>query len=81
MGAPQEVTDDELLAAVRTHKDPAVTANDIADRVGLTSQAVNKRIPRLVEEGYLRKKEVGAAAVVYWLTESGRERVFASESV
>lgn len=79
MGAPQEVSDDELLAAVRTHKDPAVTASDIAERVGLTSQAVNKRLPRLVEQGYLRKKEVGAAAVVYWLTQAGRERVFSSD--
>jgi len=81
MGAPREVTDDELLAAVRMHKDPAVTSRDIADWVDLTPQAVNKRLPKLVDEGYIQKKEVGAAAVVYWLTDSGEERVFSSESV
>jgi len=73
-GAPPDVTDDELLAAIHTHVDPVVTASDVAERVGLTSQAVNKRLPRLVEEGYLRKKKVGASAVVYWTTQSGRER-------
>lgn len=70
----RRVSDDELLAAIYTHLDPAVTASDIADRVGLTPQAVNKRLPRLINEGYVRKKEVGASAVVYWLTESGEGR-------
>lgn len=73
-GAPAQVSDEELLVAVRLHTDPAVTASDIADRVGLTPQAINKRLPKLVDEGWLRKKRVGAAAAVYWLTESGRER-------
>lgn len=80
MGAPPEVTDDELLTAVRIHSDPAVTAGDIADRVGLTSQAVNKWLPSLVEDGYIRKKSVGASAAVYWLTDSGEERVMAADS-
>lgn len=77
MGADPEVSDHELLAAIRMHKHPAVTASDIANSVGLTSQAINKRLPRLVDEGYVTKKEVGASAVVYWLTESGVDHVFA----
>jgi len=70
-GAPRKVGDDEILRAILLHPDRVVTAPEIAERVELTPQGVNQRLPQLVEQQWIRKKRVGSAAAVYWVTESG----------
>ena len=73
-GRKPETSDSEILQAIRLHPDRAVTASEIAEKVGMTNAGVNKRLDKLAENGDIVRKEVGARAVVYWLTESGRQR-------
>lgn len=73
-GRKPETSDAELIQAIALHADPVVTASEVAERVGMTNAGVNKRLPGLVEGGYLVRKEVGAHAVIYWLTDAGKER-------
>lgn len=51
--------------------DPAFVASEIADRLGSSTQGARNRLDRLVEEGYLGKKEPGARTTLYWLTARG----------
>ena len=74
VGKNRRVTNEEILRAVALSPDPIVTAPEVAERLGYTRQAVNQRLPELVESGYLNRRQVGAKAVVYWLTEEGRQK-------
>lgn len=71
VGATPEISDTALLREVRLSPDPIVTATEIADRTGYSRQAINYRFQNLVADGYLDKREVGARATVYWLTDAG----------
>lgn len=74
-GRPKDITDEEILQEVALSRGPVVTAPEISDRLGISSSAVNKRFDDLVDEGYLNERQVGAKAIVYWLTEDGRRLV------
>lgn len=74
-GRNREVSDTEILRAIRLHVDEAVTASEIAEAVGMSGPGVNKRLSNLVERGDVVRKEVGARAVVYWCSKQGRERL------
>ena len=72
-GRPKRVTDEEILKEVKLARGPVVTAKEISERVDMSPSGVNKRFDDLVENDYLRQREVGANAVVYWLTEDGKK--------
>jgi len=71
-GPEPKYTDAELLREIRLLPDPVITAKEITENVELENATVNRRLDRLVDQGYLEEKKVGAAAVVYWLTSKGR---------
>jgi predicted ArsR family transcriptional regulator len=73
-GRPKDVPDEELLVAIKATFGPA-TAGDISDRVGLNRSGTNKRLDVLVDDGLVHEKTVGANAVVYWLTDEGKQTV------
>jgi predicted ArsR family transcriptional regulator len=73
-GPEPKYTDAELLRQIRLLPDPVVTAKEITEKVELENATVNRRFDRLVDEGYIVEKKVGAAAVVYWLTSKGRDK-------
>lgn len=74
-GPPPKVSDEEILKLVVLSPDPIVTAGEIADKVDMTQQAVNKRLRNLSDEGLLNSRKVGSAAKVYWITEDGRTKI------
>jgi len=74
-GRQPETTDVEILEAIALHPDPIVTSSEIAERVGMTNAGVNNRLPALVDDDLVVRKEVGAHAIVYWLTRTGREKL------
>jgi predicted transcriptional regulator len=78
-GRKPTVSDEEILRAVRVHPEPVITAKDIVEQIELTRQGVHNRLEDLVEEGYLKRKEVGSRAVVYWLSDKGKERAAATD--
>jgi predicted ArsR family transcriptional regulator len=75
MGRPPTVADDEILAAIALHPEPVVTARDLDERLGLEPESVLARLNQLHADGLLAKKEPGASAAVFWLSEDGRSRL------
>lgn len=69
-GRSRVVSDHELLQQAALVHGPA-TSGEIADGVSIGRKAVNKRLPDLAQRGFLHRKEVGANAIIYWLTEKG----------
>lgn len=79
-GPPPKVSDREMLEIIRLHPDAVVTASDVAEETEYTSENVNERLKNLSERGLLRKKKVGSAAAVYWLTDAGKQYIADQES-
>lgn len=69
-GRPKDVSDKEILEAVKIVFGPA-TAGEVSDQVELNNSGANKRLKKLVNNGKLNQKKVGAKAKVYWLTDEG----------
>jgi predicted nucleotidyltransferase len=68
-----EVADEEILSVLRERDTPVVTATEIANEIDMTRQAVTRRLKRMHDEGLVGRKEVGARAVVWWLTETATD--------
>jgi hypothetical protein len=56
-----EHTDEEILAAVRTHE-PAATS-EVAEEVGMTRQGTDRRLRILRDAGRVNSKKIGASLV------------------
>lgn len=74
-GRKRETTDEEILMAFAKHPEPVITASEVADRVGMTNAGINKRLQSLADDGLIIRKEVGARAVIYWLSQEGQNVV------
>lgn len=59
----------ETVQLFRRTEDPVLTTSDVAEEFGITSEAARQRLDRLVDRGLVEKRTVGAAAVVYWLSD------------
>lgn len=77
-GRDREVSDEDILRAIALHPDPVVKAAEVAEQVGMTNQGVNNRLTQLVEEDRITRKDVGARAVIYWMTDEQRKDAFDS---
>jgi predicted transcriptional regulator len=73
-GRKRETSDVEILKQISLHPEPVVTASEIAERVDMTNAGVNKRLKQLVNDGLVTRKQVGARAVIYWLSPAGELR-------
>lgn len=65
----ETVTPERVLAVMRDADMPVLTAGDIAEELGCTPEAVTKKLKRLQEQDRVARRQVGARAVVWWLTE------------
>lgn len=65
----ETVTPERVLAVMRDADAPVLTAGDIADELGCTPEAVTKKLKRLQDHDRVARRQVGARAVVWWLTE------------
>ena len=72
MGRPPRLTDQEVLRLVTLHPEPVVSASDLCEKMDMTQRGANKRLQRLVDAGFLQKKEVGSSAMVFWITQDGK---------
>jgi predicted ArsR family transcriptional regulator len=68
------VSDSSLLEAGKEAESPVFTASDVAERVDLGLDGVRRRLKTMEKDGTVESKNVGARAVVWWVTESGRDR-------
>lgn len=69
------IPDDEFLRVAALLPDPVFTAKEVTEHLPISNQAVNKRLNKLEENDLIASKRVGAAAVVYWLTPAGKQKV------
>ena len=63
--------DSDVVAAFVEAAPEPLAAKEIAERVGCSKMTAHNRADRLVEEGVLKTKKLGARARVFWLAESG----------
>lgn len=66
------VGDEEILSQIALHPDPVVTAQELSNHVDYTPDGIRRRLHTLHDKGLVTKREVGANAVVWWLTDEGR---------
>ena len=63
------VTSEHVLEVLREADDPVLTAKEVGERLGCTSEAARQRLHELRERGDAESKQVGARAVVWWPSE------------
>lgn len=68
----EEVSDQEILKLFDAVDEAFLTAPEIADRFGVSRQAVNNRLKRMEADGLLESKKAGASAVGWWATVAPR---------
>lgn len=61
----EQVTPEDILSVFETAEVPVLTANEVAEKLGCSRPAAYNKLETLVEQEDLRKKKVGARAVVY----------------
>lgn len=64
------VTPERVLEVLRESNDPVLTAKEVGDELGCTSEAARQRLHELEERGDIESKKVGARAVVWYPVES-----------
>lgn len=72
-GRPKDVSDIEILRAIRLTAGPVATSPELSDRLDMSSTGVNNRLRDLVNRGLVKRQKVGANAIVYWLSDNGEE--------
>jgi len=72
-GRPKDVSDVEILRAMRLTTGPVATSPELSDSLDMSSTGVNNRLRDLVNRGLVKRQKVGANAIVYWLSDDGEE--------
>lgn len=67
-------SDVELLRLIRLREEPFATARDLEPNTEVGYKQTRNRLDDLVEAGYLKVERVGTTNV-YWLSDTGRERL------
>lgn len=73
-GPEREATDERILRAIRDAYAPAVGTSEIAEKLGVQRQTVDKHLRSLAEEGLVNTKKIGRVRV-WWLADEGRRRL------
>lgn len=72
----EQVTLDDVRNVLIDADEP-LTATEIGETLGITNRATLNKLNELRENGDVRRKQVGASAVVWWLTDDEDESAFA----
>ena len=56
----RSVSDSELIAAVKSHDDPAVKVSELEESLGLTGTRINQLLNDLEEQGVVASKRFGS---------------------
>jgi predicted ArsR family transcriptional regulator len=60
---------EQVLQVLREQPDPVVTATEIAEHLDVSAETARRYLSDLHENGEVRRKQVGARAVVWWLSD------------
>jgi response regulator of citrate/malate metabolism len=61
-------TIDAVMDVLASADDPVLTANEVGEVIGVSSETARRKLTDLYEERRVERKDVGARAVVWWLT-------------
>ncbi|WP_435078454.1 MarR family transcriptional regulator [Halococcus sp. AFM35] len=70
----ETVTPERVLDAVATHPDPTVSAREVGEVLGCSTDAARKKLNELHKQGSVERKKVGGRSVVWWLSDEERTR-------
>lgn len=79
MARPPKQSPEEICQIVALHPEPVVTAADVHEEMDMTQRGAQDRLKSLAEKGYLNSKKVGASALVFWLSDKGRNTLGAGQ--
>lgn len=68
----ETVNPDTVLEVIQHAEDPIVTAKEVGEKLGCTSEAARQKLLRLQDQGVIARRKVGAGAVVWWLVDEDR---------
>ena len=60
------ITPESVLEVLREDDDPVLTAKEVGERLGCTSEAARQRLHDLNDSGMVETKTVGARARIWW---------------
>lgn len=63
----ESVSPDTVLEVIQQAEDPIVTAKEVGDKLGCTSEGARQKLLQLQDQGMVARRKVGAGAVVWWL--------------
>lgn len=78
-GPEQRESDREVLRQVKLALGPVATASEVAENLDYSRQNVNRILGKLENEGYVKSKEVGARARIWWVTDKGDEYLLSED--
>jgi predicted ArsR family transcriptional regulator len=58
-----------VLDAVASHPDPTVSAREVGEMLGCSTDAARKKLIQLHEDERIERKKVGGRSVVWWLAD------------
>ena len=70
-GPDRQATNRQILKEIRNHYSPAVGASEIADRIEVSRQTVDRHLRELDDEGLVNTRKIGRVRV-WWLSDEGR---------
>ena len=65
----ETITLDRVFDAVASHPDPTVSAREVGEVLGCSTDAARKKLAQLHEDGKVERKKVGGRSVVWWLAD------------
>lgn len=68
----ETVNPDTVLEVIHHAEDPIVTAKEVGEKLGCTSEAARQKLLRLQDQGVVTRRKVGAGAVVWWPVDEDR---------
>ncbi|MFC6964995.1 hypothetical protein ACFQJ8_26325 [Halocatena marina] len=64
----ETITPAAVVDVLRRAETPVVTAKEVGEELGYTSEAARQKLLTLLDEGTVARRKVGGGAVVWWLT-------------
>jgi predicted transcriptional regulator len=71
-GPDPEVDKEQIIRELILAHPPVLGASDIAERTGISRQAIHRRLRQMQEDGLVNSRKIGRVRV-WWPTDQGRE--------
>ena len=64
----EEITLEAVIDTLRESDSPVATAKEVGEKLGCSGEAARQKLLELRDRDIVARRQVGAAAVVWWLT-------------